>query len=378
MAALSAPDRPFGRRPHVVQLVATLREGGAEALIRSLVPRLLIHGVDVTVVSVYPSRCDAHDREALGAPVIEIGRAGRRDVRFFPRLVATLRDLQPDIVHTHLHTGKFAGRAAAIMAGIPSIVFTEHGDEAGGLGRQAINAVLHPRTQRFVVFTNAQRTDFARTEHVPAERITVIPNGIAPAPTHGDREALRAHLALGPDAFAIFIPARLAHQKNQSLALRALATPGADPHWTLVLAGDGPDRDALMREAQALGIGSRVRFLGYRSDVRMLNAAMDAFAMPSRWERMPLALGEAMIDGLAVVSAPWVGVHEFIDDGISGFIAADESAQAFAEALHRCTDDTLGRNRALVAARTFAGKRFDLDTSARAHVALYTSLLHES
>jgi len=85
-----------------------------------------------------------------------------------------------------------------------------------------------------------------------------------------------------------------------------------------------------------------------------------------------------MIDGLAVVSAPWVGVHEFIDDGISGFIAADESAQAFAEALHRCTDDTLGRNRALVAARTFAGKRFDLDTSARAHVALYTSLLHES
>jgi glycosyltransferase involved in cell wall biosynthesis len=365
----------MGRRIHVVQLVATLREGGAEALIRALVPRLLVHGVDVTVVSVYPSRCDAHDREALGVPVIEIGRAGRRDVRFFPRLVATLRELKPDIVHTHLHTGKFAGRVAALAAGVPSIVFTEHGDEAGGLGRQAINAVLHPRTRRFVVFTNAQRADFARTERVPAERIAVIPNGIAPVLVHGERSALRAHLALDEHAFAIFIPARLAHQKNQSLALRALAKPGADPRWTLVLAGDGHDREALVREAHELGVGSRVRFLGYRSDVRMLNAAMDAFAMPSRWERMPLALGEAMIDGLAVVSAPWAGVHEFIDDGISGFIAADFTASAFADALHRCTGDTLGRARVISAAHAFASQRFDLDASARAHVALYASLV---
>lgn len=367
---------PEGGTLRVVHIVQTLKSGGAETLVRTLCPRLPEHGVEVTIVSIYDDNLEPLERATLGVPVIGIKRAGRTDLGFFGALVRVLRELRADIAHCHLHSGKYAGRAAAIRAGIPVIVFTEHGDDRNDPLRFAINRVLHAKTARFITFTQAQREQLARDEGVPESRIVVIPNGVNAPSIRRQRDELRAALQIPADAFALYVPARMTAQKNQSLALRALALAAREGNcdWMLLLAGKGPDESALRAEARRLGIAERVRFLGFRSDAAELCAAMDLFLMPSRWERMPLALGEAMLVGLPVVTTPWAGISDFVVDGHTAFVARANGAEEFAAAIrHAQSDATLRRNVA-ERAQALARRRFDVDSTVRTHVELYRSL----
>jgi glycosyltransferase involved in cell wall biosynthesis len=371
---MTAARAPSPARPlRVVHVCQQLRSGGAETLIRGLCAGLAEDGFAVSAVSIYDDALDAPARAALPFDVVSGLRRGQWDAAFFPRLVAQLRRLRPDVVHAHLHAGKYAGRAAAIAAGVPVIVFTEHGDELGGGVRRAANRLLHPHTTRFVTFSEGQRARFAASEAVALEKIVVIPNGIA-APPPLDRAAARAALGLASDACALYLPARFSEQKHQSLAVRAFARLApARPHWRLVLAGQGPLEDRVRDEALALGLADRVAFLGFREDAAALCRAMDAFLMPSRWERMPLALGEAMRSGLPVVTTPWDGVDDFVRDRETGIVAAGMSVDDYAAALARL-DDTAAAAAIGSRARAFADERFDLAASVRRHADLYRTL----
>ncbi len=375
------PARPSDAPLRVVHVVQHLKSGGAETLVRGLSAGLARAGVAITVVSIYPDALEPAEREALGFPVVTIGRRGRRDVGFFPRLVKTLRELSPDIVHAHLHAGKYAGRIAALAAGSRAIVFTEHGDEASGALRGVVNRVLHPRTTRFITFNEAQRRRFGAAEGVPLERIAVIPNGVA-APAAGDRATLRAALDIAPETFAAYLPARMTAQKNQALAIRAFARVWrGEKRRHLYLAGTGPLESELRRLVQVLQIADRVHFLGFRDDAAALCRAMDLFLMPSIWERMPLALGEAMRAGLPVVTTRWDGVEDFVVDGETGFVATADGAasdiEAFSRALVRATDD-VARRRIAERARIFADDRFDLAASVDRHIALYEEIVAQT
>lgn len=360
----------------VVHVVQTLVAGGAETMIRTLVPGLAAAGVDVTVVSVYPSGLDADGRARLGAPLIDLGRHGRRDVAFFGRLVRTLRRLRPDVVHAHLHTGQYAGRAAAIIAGVPAIVLTSHGDEPGGALRWAIDRVLHARTARFVVFSEAQRRRFAAEQAVPLERVVVIPNGVVAPVADAPRDTVRAALGIPAGAFAVYCIGRLAPEKNHAAALDAVAALHAAGRRDvqLVVAGGGPLADALRTRADALGIAGDVHLLGHRDDAPQLAFAMDLLLQPSLRERMPLALGEAMLAGLVPVVAPWEGVRDVVRDGENGFVARGFDGAALADAIDAARRDpqllaAVARN-----AQATANAVFDAGAMVRDHVALYASL----
>jgi glycosyltransferase involved in cell wall biosynthesis len=363
----------------VIHLVQTLVAGGAETMVRTLCPGLAAAGIDVRVVSVYASGLDDAGRAELQAPVLEIGRHGRRDLGYFPRLVRALRELRPDIVHAHVHTGQYAGRAAAVLARVPSIVLTVHGAEPGGPIRWAADRVLHARTARFIVFSESQRRRFAAEQHVPAARIAVIANGVAPRPAAVAREDLRARLGIPPSAFAVYHAARLAPEKNQRAAIDAMALLGdAVPQALLVLAGTGPLEAELRAHAAASGAAERVRFLGYRADAADLFPAMDAFVYPSFRERMPMALGEAMLAGVAAVITPWEGHEDVVVDGETAFVTAGFDAAALADGMRRAARDPALRARVAAAAAEHARSSFSAAAMIAGHVELYRSLAREN
>jgi glycosyltransferase involved in cell wall biosynthesis len=359
----------------IIHIVPTLRDGGAEALIRCLVPRLAAEpDFDVHVVSVYDPRLDESEREALGAPLHVIGRQGRTDLSFAPRLLSVLRRLRPQVTHSHIHTGKFAGRIASIAAGVPNIVFTEHGDEARGILHWSVNRILNARTTRFIVFTEEERQRYAASQGIPPSRVVVIPNGI-PEPPHVDVTATRHELGLTDGDFAVATAARLVQQKNQELVLRSVAAlRSTGRRMRLFIIGQGSDADDLQAIAMQLGVSDGVQFLGYRRDAQRLTAACDVMALPSRWEKMPLVLGEAMLAGVPVVSAPWTGVAAFIEDGQTGFLSADWSVEAFSSALARAFDDPIARKAIALRATQAASERFDLARAVQLHAELYRSL----
>ena len=97
--------------------------------------------------------------------------------------------------------------------------------------------------------------------------------------------------------------AALRPEKNHELFLRAAADrPAAHPEATFLIVGDGPERPKLEAMAAELGIAAAVRFLGTRSDIPRLLAAMDVFVLTSRIEANPVSILEAMATGLPVVA----------------------------------------------------------------------------
>jgi glycosyltransferase involved in cell wall biosynthesis len=342
--------------------------------VRGLAGGLRDVGIDVSILSLYPDGLNAQERAGLGVPAHSLERRGRGDVLgFYPRLVRAIRTSRPDIVHAHVHAGKYAGRIGAIVSGVRTIVFTEHGDELGGLRRAVVNRVLHARTAAFVVFSETQRRAFGARERVPLARIVVIPNGVGEPPP-ADRERLRAELGLEAGSFACFVPARLTEQKDPLLAVRAFALAFRDDLKAhLFFAGTGPLEVTVRKEAATLGITEQVTFLGFRDDAPRLMRAMDALLMASVWEGMPLALGEAMYAGLAVVTTPWHGHETFVRDGHDALVAARATPGALARALERLRDHDV-RSSLAARARTTAEATFSLEASVAAHAALYERL----
>jgi glycosyltransferase involved in cell wall biosynthesis len=359
----------------VVHVVPRLR-GGAETEIRRLCERLLEHNINVTMVSVYPSGLDADERSVLNVPLIELPQA-RGAVGRVRLLSAELRRLQPDVAHFHFDEGRFGGRFAAQLAGqIPFVVFSDDGGELSGVFRKQGDKLLSLSTSAFVVSTEEAGRRLVKTG-IPDKKVTVIPSGGLELVQNQQTAAkIRADLGVAENEIALLLPARLAAQKNQRLAMRALSRVyGTREDWHLFLLGEGPDDNMLRREAARLHIPARVKFLAARYELATLLPAMDIFVIPSNWERIPTAMGDAMLAGIPVVSSPWDGYSEFLIDGETGFVASDWSQEAFAEAIERVLRDPARAKRVVQRARIFAAERFDMDAAARRYAELYYGLV---
>ncbi|HEY5835713.1 glycosyltransferase [Streptomyces sp.] len=297
----------------VLHIITGLGIGGAEQQLRLLLRQLPASCEVVTLTNPGPV---AEAIRADGIPVTHLGMAGNRDLSVLPRLTAHIRAGRYDIVHTHLYRACVYGRLAARLAGVRTVVATEHSLGATQMEGRPLSRgtrVLYRATEKLgsgtlaVSDTVAQRLD---AWGVPGQRIQVAPNGIDPQRfrfSRSARAATRAAFGLPDDAFVVGGMGRFIPSKGFDLLLRAVA---ADPRAHLLLAGDGPEEFTLLRIIHECGIADRVRLAspGLSPDVPELLAAMDLFVSPSREESFGLAVIEALAAGLPAlyVSCPAV------------------------------------------------------------------------
>jgi glycosyltransferase involved in cell wall biosynthesis len=159
-------------------------------------------------------------------------------------------------------------------------------------------------------------------------------------------------------------------QKGLDVALRALAElPEGVEVWA---AGDGPELPALRALARELGLDGRVRFLGAQRHVEPLMQAADCLVCPSVWgEAAGLVNLEASSCGLPVVASRVGGIHEFIEDGRTGFLFPPGDSRALADRLRRLFEDEPARARMGREARAVAAERFSKDRRIDDHLRLY-------
>jgi glycosyltransferase involved in cell wall biosynthesis len=165
----------------------------------------------------------------------------------------------------------------------------------------------------------------------PRCRVIGIPNGVDTArfrPQAPDAEiaALRAGARQ-----VVAILGHISDVKGHPTFVEAAAQVAAAFPDTRFLAIGGENlqpglRTALERRAASLGLGARLQFLGFRSDVERVLRAVDVVALPSRAEGFPLAVLEAMACGKPVVATPVGGVGEAVVDGVRGGGAARRPA----------------------------------------------------
>jgi len=140
-------------------------------------------------------------------------------------------------------------------------------------------------------------------------RYRVIHNGI---PEAEQPQSAPTPQTLGIDGEYILALGRLSQEKGLDLLLKAFAGQAAKhPRLSLVIAGDGPEKERLLGLKEALQLGGRVHFTGYLGDPQALLAGARLLAMPSHQEGLPVTLLEAMQAGVDVLASavgeiPWV------------------------------------------------------------------------
>jgi glycosyltransferase involved in cell wall biosynthesis len=362
----------------ILQVISTLRVGGAQRMLVSLARRLKRSGHEVRVVSVYAASGSAFEAElaADDVPAEFLGKGPGVDPRMIPRLARVLASFRPDLIHTHMGVLKYAFAPAAARRA--QVVHTVHNLAEREVERpsQLLQYVAFRTNVVPVAIGDAVAESIRRRYRLAACR--VIPNGIPvadyAAPPGSVRDALRASLGIPPGAPTFVTVGRLEPQKDHATLVRAFASPRLRATGAFVLVvGDGVLREDVERLALEEGVADRVRFLGTRSDVPRLLAAADAFVLASRWEGNPLSVMEAMAAGRPVV-ATTVGCVPELVPASAGTLVAPGDVAALESALFDLASD-LPRARAQgAAAARIAEATFDLSVMTRAYEALYAEL----
>ena len=205
------------------------------------------------------------------------------------------------------------GQSAWRMVRNPFHVFTHVRDRIRYRGR----------THRAVVaLSEAEAAELVATYGRVRPRIVVIPNGVDldrfRPPTPEERRSARTALGLGDDErVAVFVGHEF-DRKGLSVAIRGL--PYAPNVLLLIIGGSDDIIAAANAEAQSVGAGDRVLFLGPRYHLRPFLAASDMFVLPSAYEANALVVLEALASGLPVVTTRVGFAPEIVTDGRNGFL----------------------------------------------------------
>lgn len=324
------------RRLKVLHLLVSLPVGGAEDLVAAIVRGLNPERFAAEVACLgFPGPVGV-ELQAAGFPVSHLGldvkRASCRSLVAGVRRL--LRELRPDILHTHLYHPNLYGRLAALGLGIPVVAAVHNSYTRVKLHRRLWNYLLGRASDRILVGSAQVRDDVRRYDRVPASRLVLMPYGIRLAELATPLSPEEARQALKVSGFVMGAVGRLEEQKGHVYLLEALAQiQQAIPDAALVLAGDGRRREDLERRARELGVAERVRFLGTRRDLPLIYRALDLFVQPSLWEGLPLALLKAMGAGLPVLATRVSGVREVVDDGVNGRLVEPKDPEALARVI---------------------------------------------
>jgi glycosyltransferase involved in cell wall biosynthesis len=308
-----------------------------------------------------------------------------------PALVRSVAARGYDIVHVHSPVAAFVTRLGlrrARRAGGPRVIYTAHGFHFHANGAAATNAAflglekLAGRWTDYLVVMNRDDERAAlRHRLVPPDRLRLMPGiGVdlerfaraAVAP--GEVRRFREEAGLG-DAPYLLMAAEFIERKRHRDLLRAfqLLGPGGEGGPLLVLAGTGPLLEEMRSLAGELGIGGRVRFLGFRTDMELLLRDAAGLVLPSAQEGLPRCVLEAMAMGVPVVGSRIRGNVDLLEGGV-GHLFDPGDVPALAEALRRVLGD---REEAAARARLGEARAadYDLRRLVRMHEELYAEAL---
>jgi glycosyltransferase involved in cell wall biosynthesis len=227
---------------------------------------------------------------------------------------------------------------------------------------RGLDRALCSRADGVIVPSRSVSADLSARLGYPRSRLTVIPNGVEPAPTGQPRGSLIGTLSV------------LEPFKGLDVFLRAAALLSArHPDWRYAMFGSGSQRDDLDRLAQSLEIGPRLHKPGFVAGPRALGR-LAVYVLSSYWENAPMALLEAMAAGVPVVASAVDGVPEIVDDSCAQLVRAGDPA-ALAAAIERVRCDRALRDAQVAAARRRVQERFTAARNARLTLDLYELLL---
>jgi len=357
----------------VLHVIARLNVGGTARYITRLTEELPKHKIETFIATGFVQGSEQEDPSAKKLKVIRIPSLGRqinpiKDHFAFKQLLEVIREVKPDILHTHTFKAGFIGRIKTKEINKAAgkqikFVHTFHGhlfDDPEFSGLKSL--IITSFERRFAMRTDAIVTvgaqvakELLEREIGQPEQFTNIPPGVEP---------LKIPKAKPRKKITIGWIARVTGVKNP---LSALEIAKLFPDVQFLIAGGGDMLDQVKAQAP-----KNTKVLGW-TDAAKLFADSDIILSTSENEGMPIALIEAQLASKPVVATNVGGVAEVVINNKTGFVTK-KNTKDLASALEKLIASKSLRTAQGKAAKAHATKAFSVEKMIQAHVSLYKKL----
>ena len=317
--------------------------------------------------------------------IFQINTLGRApsflgDILTFIRIRKILKQLSPDIVHTHTSKAGVLGRLAAIsLQKNISVVHTYHGHHLYGYFSKFIvkliaivERLIAIKTDLLIADSTQVMEDLIKVRVGTKNEWRVIPPGVRSLRITSQEEA-RKILKVNDINFLICWIGRFADIKNPMLALTSYFEISADSRksMSMVMVGDGDLLEECRKYSEENNL--HVIFPGWQSNVDTYLAAANVLLVTSKNEGFGMVIAEAGFFSIPCISTDVGGVREFINDGING-VLTEASPKAIANNLKKLYSDSGERNSLGLMAHETTLERFTVETFIRRHKEAYYAL----
>jgi glycosyltransferase involved in cell wall biosynthesis len=275
----------------------------------------------------------------------------------YRKLVKRLRELRPDVVHTHSSKAGILGRAAAAALNIPC-VHTIHGSPFHAYQSRLAHWFYVQcerwaarRCDRLISVADAMTHQYVAAGVAPREKFTTVYSGMEVEPFVNpprDRQTVRRELGFRDEDIVVVKVARLFELKGHDdvIAAAKIVVP-RNPRVRFLFIGDGVLRETLDRDIAAAGLADHFRFTGLvpPQSVPELLAATDIVVHASLREGLARVLPQGMIGGKPVVSYDIDGAREVVITGETGVLLPPRDVSGMATALLELAADPELRRR---------------------------------
>jgi glycosyltransferase involved in cell wall biosynthesis len=360
-----------GGRPHVLQVAYSLDHGGSERLACDLAIQLRPE-FQTSVVAIEAGGALEGELTGHEVPWRVIGRRSGFDWRVSFKLYRLFRHWRPEVIVTHhlmelIYAGIPARLAGATLVHIEHEYFSlrTRAHQLGMLSKLCSAVVVPGEAVRRFVCSNAG---------VSAAKVFVIPNSVDTARYAASPRVGRHVFGLSDRMWVVGNVARFDRAKDHETLIRAFKIVRDEQRDVkLALVGDGALRHEVRSFAEQIGVGADVEFFGARDDVADILPNLDAFALSSVEEGVPMALLEAMACARPVVATNVGGIPGIVVDGQTGRLVGPRDAPALARALLEIMRDPDAARRMGVAARKRIEDQFGLAASVQRYAELFAA-----
>jgi L-malate glycosyltransferase len=259
------------------------------------------------------------------------------------------------------------------------IVTTLHGTDITLVGQERsyldITRFSIRRSDGITAVSDYLKRETVERFDVPAADIEVIPNFIDPSFYDRSGHPCRKDAVVRPEEMMVVHVSNFRPVKRIRDVVRIFERIARRVPARLVFIGDGPERPQATEEADSLGIGEQVTFLGKQDSVAELLTCADLLLLPSASESFGLVALEAMAAGVPVVATRVGGLPEVVEDGVTGFLGAVGDVEGMAEAALSVLTDPARWGQVSAAARAAAVERFGVEVVLPQYEAYYRRIL---
>lgn len=374
-------------RPLIAHVLFRFDTGGLENGVANLINRLpaarFRHAViALTEITEFRKRIERSDVDFFA-----LNKRPGHGIKLAPRLYRLFRALRPAIVHTR-NLAALEAALPAWMAGVPIRVHGEHGwdmaDLTGNNWRNRLTRRLYrPCVTHYIAMSADLERYLTQRIGIAPRRVSQIYNGVDTRRFAPSAEQVRiegcpfdraAHWLVGTVG-------RMQRVKDQLTLARAFARacsldPQAAAQMRLVIVGDGPEREPVLRALRVTGCADRAWLPGERTDVAAILRGLDCFVLPSFSEGISNTILEAMASGLPVIATRVGGNPELIEHGTTGRLVQARDVDGIASELLGLWRDRGAAAALGTAARRWVEGSFSLERMTTEYARLYESLLN--